>query len=303
MRIFYFAVFTTLMTFVLLLIGGVVNPMGASMACPDWYFVPTCNGEMLPEMKGGVLFEHGHRLWASTVGLLTLILCALVWKSAVSARLKMGGLLALFLVVVQGIMGGVTVLLGLNYIISTLHLLIGIGFFSLLVLLSLQLSPLRQSRLWTSPSLSGWYGLTLAVAVIQLCLGGLVRHKGAILACGNDLIACGDGFWPTWELGKLHMLHRFVGYLLAGLIFNISISGFKKAPKSLRYLCALPFGLVVVQIALGITAVATLRSVPIVVAHTGVGALIIAVLFIQYVVAANQLKSNAVTGCSPIQAH
>ena len=50
MKPFRLAFATTVATWILLLIGGLVNPMGASMACPDWYFIPTCNGELLPEM-------------------------------------------------------------------------------------------------------------------------------------------------------------------------------------------------------------------------------------------------------------
>ena len=81
-RPFAFSILTVVSTWLLLVIGGLVNPMGASMACPDWYFFPTCNGELLPEMTGGVLYEHGHRLVASTVGLLTLLLTFFCWRSA-----------------------------------------------------------------------------------------------------------------------------------------------------------------------------------------------------------------------------
>src|SRR5580704_11003722 len=65
---FYFSLVTIFATWCLLIVGGLVNPMGASMACPDWYFFPTCNGELWPDMVGGVLYEHGHRLAASVVG-------------------------------------------------------------------------------------------------------------------------------------------------------------------------------------------------------------------------------------------
>lgn len=282
MKLFSFAAFTAVMTFLLLLIGGVVNPMGASMACPDWYFVPTCNGELMPEMTGGVFFEHGHRLWASTVGLLTLALAISLWRSSLSRAIKMGGALALFLVIIQGIMGGVTVLLGLNYIISTLHLLTGIGFFCVLVLLTFFLSPLKTKALWTSVDLHSWYGAALFIAGVQVCLGGLVRHKGAILACGNDLIGCGESMWPVWPLGKLHMLHRFVAYVLFALLIKISISSLKKSQGAIRCWAWSPLFLVILQIALGISAIATLRSTAVVVMHTGIGALIVAILAIQY---------------------
>src|SRR5688572_33461840 len=108
--LFVFSVVTVVATWMLLLIGGIVNPMGASMACPDWYFIPTCNGELLPEMTGGVLYEHGHRLWASWVGLLTLVLAFAAWRSkTLDATSRRYAIVALVLVCVQGTLGGITV--------------------------------------------------------------------------------------------------------------------------------------------------------------------------------------------------
>src|SRR6185503_3608157 len=108
-KAFLFALLTLLATWLLLIIGGLVNPMGASMACPDWYFFPTSNGELFPQMKGGVLYEHGHRLVASLVGLCTLFLTFLCWRSKLVDRLtKRLSLIALLLVIAQGTLGGIT---------------------------------------------------------------------------------------------------------------------------------------------------------------------------------------------------
>src|SRR5262245_29957545 len=63
-------------TFLLLVIGGTVNPTGSSLACPEPTLV--CNGQLFPPMVGGVLYEHGHRLAAMTVGLLQICLTVLL---------------------------------------------------------------------------------------------------------------------------------------------------------------------------------------------------------------------------------
>ena len=71
-----FAQLVAACTFLLLVVGGTVNATGSSLACPE----PTllCHGEIFPQMTGGVLFEHGHRLVAMSVGLLQIVLTVLL---------------------------------------------------------------------------------------------------------------------------------------------------------------------------------------------------------------------------------
>ncbi|HWB81810.1 MAG TPA: COX15/CtaA family protein [Nannocystaceae bacterium] len=287
---FRLALGTLAATWILLLIGGLVNPMGASMACPDWYFVPTCNGELLPEMKGGVLFEHGHRLWASWVGLLTLTLAITCWRSTkVDAGTKKLSYLALAMVCFQGALGGITVKLNLSSAISTLHLGTAMAFFLLLVLICFRLAPVRGS---VSP-LGGDAGTAddgrklVAIAVMavfaQVILGGLVRHLGAGLICGDDFIGCGPGAWTKQPLAHLHMTHRAVAYALAPLVLLASRHAGRRAQAAGNTLAARiapwPAMLVLAQIGLGLATVATGRSPAIVTLHTGIGALVLASLW------------------------
>src|SRR5947208_12682052 len=72
-----FAAATAVATFLLLLVGGLVNPTGSSLACPDW---PLCYGSPFPPMVGGILYEHSHRLLATGVGLLTVVLAVLLFR-------------------------------------------------------------------------------------------------------------------------------------------------------------------------------------------------------------------------------
>ena len=81
MRSFGLAVSTGIATWLLLVLGGIVNPTGSSLACPDWVFVPTCHGQVIPDTwTSGIIVEHGHRLWASLVGLLTVVLAIVLWR-------------------------------------------------------------------------------------------------------------------------------------------------------------------------------------------------------------------------------
>ena len=90
-------------TFVLLVIGGTVNPTGSSLACPEPTFV--CHGELFPPMVGGVFYEHGHRLAAMTVGLLQISLTVLLIRRGDK---KLAWLL-LAMVIGQCALGAITV--------------------------------------------------------------------------------------------------------------------------------------------------------------------------------------------------
>jgi heme A synthase len=293
MRLFYFSLVTVFSTWILLLIGGIVNPMGASLACPDWYFIPTCNGQLLPEMKGGVLYEHGHRLWASLVGLLTIALAVAIWFLRNSDKsLRILSIFGVLLVAFQGILGGVTVLLGLNVFISTFHLVTAMSFFCLLIYISYCLYP-KAIVGFLGEGKRGIVGIAAVLALVQIMLGGLVRHVGAGLACGDDWLSCGSQFWPAWSLGQLHMLHRIMGYCLAAMVFFVCLIGAREAKRCgfvfAQKVVWLPIILVCVQIGLGLATVATVRSVFFVSLHTAFGALLLASLFTLYL----SLKSRA----------
>ncbi len=284
--VFYFSLLTVLATWILLIIGGLVNPMGASMACPDWYFFPTCNGQLLPDMVGGVLYEHGHRLVASSVGILVVILTFLCWRSKLVDRLtKRLSLAALLLVVIQGTLGGITVLVNLSALISTLHLVCAMVFFALLVAISFRLSPSYKPMPVFEKS--QWAMLVAIILTLgQLVYGGVVRHMGAGLACGEDLIGCGPELWPSWFYGQLHMGHRILGYVI---FFVVLYAGLKsrnyakaQGDKLLSLLAIVPILITFCQIALGLMAIYTVRSPAVVAMHTGFGALLLASLLSVY---------------------
>lgn len=285
-RTFYFSLLTVFVTWLLLIVGGLVNPMGASMACPDWYFFPTCNGELLPKMVGGVLYEHGHRLLASGVGICTLVLTLLCWRSKLVDRLtKRLSLIALLLVVIQGTLGGITVLLNLSALVSTMHLACAMVFFGLLIGISFRLSPtFRPMRVFEK---SQW-GMLIAITLtlIQLVYGGVVRHMGAGMACGDDLLGCGPELWPSWFYGQLHMGHRLLGYAIFLVVLHACAKSrkyaLKKNDKLLAGLSILPVMVTFCQIGLGLLAIYTVRSAAVLAMHTGFGALLLASLLTVY---------------------
>ena len=95
-------------TLLLVVAGGLVTSRDAGLSVPDW---PLSYGKLMPPMEGGILYEHGHRMIATSVGIFTIV--ALVWIFRRESRKWMRTLsvVALIAVIVQGLLGGLTVLL------------------------------------------------------------------------------------------------------------------------------------------------------------------------------------------------
>jgi heme A synthase len=116
----------------------------------------------------------------------------------------------------------------------------------------------------------------------QVILGGMVRHLGAGLICGDDWIGCGPS-WTKQPLAHLHMTHRIVAYALVPMIVltarHVAAEARATGNALAAKLARLPTLLVLTQVVLGLVTVATGRSVVVVTFHTGVGALVLASLW------------------------
>src|SRR5204863_2898098 len=139
-----FAIFTAIATLFLICSGGMVTSKGAGLAVPDWPTTFGYNMFLFPVSRwvGGIFFEHVHRLVASTVGILTIILTVWLWYGESRRWLRNLGLAALALVILQGVLGGLRVTL-LKDEIGVFHACLAQMFFVLLVVISL-----ATPRLW-----------------------------------------------------------------------------------------------------------------------------------------------------------
>ena len=178
-----FAVFTAFATLLLIVAGALVTSRDAGLSVPDW---PLSYGQVMPEMIGGIFYEHGHRMIASFVGFLTIILAVWIWRVDPRRWVRNLGWAALGAVIAQGLLGGLTVLFLLPTAVSVSHACLAQLFFSTTVALALV-----TSRAWREqgerpalePSASRPTLQLLCIATnfaifAQLLMGAAFRHKG-----------------------------------------------------------------------------------------------------------------------------
>src|SRR5579863_3848726 len=105
-----FAIFASCVTLFLIFVGGLVTSTGSALAVPDW---PLAFGKLIPNWEGGVRFEFGHRVTAATDIALTIILMVWAYRAEPRAWVRRLAYSAAGIIVVQAILGGITVLLEL----------------------------------------------------------------------------------------------------------------------------------------------------------------------------------------------
>jgi len=278
--LFRFMQFTTCMVVFLLLAGAAVKSTNSGLAVPDW---PLSFGKLMPEMKGGVFFEHGHRMVATTVGFLTIIFAVWFWMRDPRPALRRLGWIALGMVVLQGVLGGVTVLLKLPAVVSSAHACLAQAFFMVVVFMTLSLSrgwnaerPVRGPSGTSLPLLAT---LTTAAVYIQLILGAVTRHLEAALVIPDFPLVFGRLVPPVFtpEIA-VHYAHRLGAVVVSILVISTAVSAFRLPDRrgDLRW----PAGLLVVetavQITLGGLIILTHRHPHPTTTHVVVGAIILA---------------------------
>lgn len=178
-RLHWYAAFTAACTLLLVVAGALVTSNDAGLAVPDW---PLSYGSLLPPMVGGIFWEHGHRMIATLVGLLTIGLAVWIGRADDRPWMRKLGWIALAAVVAQGVLGGITVIFFLPRPVSISHASLAQLFFCLTVSLALFTSrwwhqDLTELEDTASPSLRKLTVTMAAIVFLQLVLGAAFRHK------------------------------------------------------------------------------------------------------------------------------
>jgi heme a synthase len=237
--------------FLLMTMGNIVSATGSGLGCPDW---PLCHGRLLPPAETQVLIEFSHRLKAIPFTVLLLVTVVLTWRRTAARAPRRLSLILVALLAAQIGLGGVTVLFKLPDLVSTAHLVNALLILAGLIMLAEgsrehPAVPARLRRL----AVAG-----LATLLVQLALGGYVRHAGAGLACPDFPLCSGSLLPHDWE-SAVHWAHRWLGVALLGLFVHAALAARRTA---LAKPAAAAAGLAVLQVALGIAAVLGGLAVP-----------------------------------------
>jgi len=259
--LFLFSLLVAASTAVLIFAGGMVTSTGSGLSVPDWpntygWFMWTFPVE---KMVGGIFYEHTHRLIASTVGFLILVLAVWLWRAEPRAWVRRLGYIALAAVITQGILGGITVLWYLPDPISIAHASLAEIVFCLTVTIALVESPgwkqaySRDGRgPVDDPILRAVAITTTALVYAQILIGATMRHTNAGLAIPDFPYAFGHLIPPHWDAKiAIHFAHR-VGALIV-TTFVLATTGHVFYHHSRRRELVRPSLLLLALVALQIT--------------------------------------------------
>ena len=295
-----FAWFTSIATLLLICSGGMVTSKGVGLAVPDWPTTFGYNMFLFPVSKwvGGIFFEHTHRLIASTVGFLTIILAIWIWRVDPRRWMRRLGFAALGAVILQGVLGGLRVTM-LKDEIGIFHALLAQAFLGMLIVITLATSRLWQRlRKAETPSLEKFFRVVLCTTILiylQLGLGATMRHQHRDLSILDFPLAYGAVIPDTspaklaeinsWRDARalsdvtafqiwLQLTHRLVAVLIAAGILASMVLARKSATEAglLSRFTDAWFLLLICQITLGAWVIWSNKAADVATTHVAVGA-------------------------------
>lgn len=244
-------------TLFLIFAGAMVTSTDSGLAVPDW---PNTYGWFmfsfpLSKMVGGIFYEHGHRLIASTVGFLCIIQAIWLQRREPKRFVRGLGWLSLAAVIVQGALGGITVLLFLPKAVSVSHAALAEIFFCINVSIAFFTSrwyaALSTMEKGDAPVKMAW-GLT-AIVFLQIFAGAVMRHLGAGLAIPDFPLSFGRIVpdFATKEIVSAYV-HRVGGFVVAAAVIAMAVRLLRYDKNHpLRGLAHLLLALVSAQVLLG----------------------------------------------------
>ena len=246
---------TVISVFVLVIIGGVVRVTESGLGCPDW---PLCYGKVLPPLEYTAIIEYTHRFVASViVGPLVLVTAVVgIRRYRNDGWVWIPAALSVPLLIVQGLLGGITVLTHLPGGVVALHLATAEALLAtcVVIMVASYRTPVMKKD---APSVGDGYhrwAIIGAVSVyVVIVTGALVTAMGATGACVTWPLCQGQAF-PMNHLTAVHMFHRYVVLALGVLLVYAAWrcwTGPAGRSGTLKWLAVLTVASFIVQIVVG----------------------------------------------------
>jgi cytochrome c oxidase assembly protein subunit 15 len=277
-----FAALVAASTALLIFAGGLVTSTGSGLSVPDWPTTYGWNMFTFPIDKwvGGIYYEHTHRLIASVVGFLIVVLAIWLRRAEPRAWVRCLGYIALGAVITQGILGGITVLWFLPDAVSIAHAGLAQLLFCLTIAIALVTSPgWKRSAPADDRTLQRVAALSTALIYAQIIVGATMRHTDAGLAIPDFPLAFGQLVPPAWNWGiAIHYAHR-VGAVIVSLLGLATIGHVlchHRREGGLRRPAIFLFVLLALQVTLGALTVLSGKQYIINSLHVVTGALVLA---------------------------
>lgn len=301
----WFAAFGAAWVFVLVMLGAFTTSIGAGMVFPDW---PLSNGTLNPTgwLQNLAMFaEHSHRLSAGIMSTITLLLALALWRNEARGWLRRLGWLAVALVLLQAVVGGLRVLLDhyqvapIDTSLGRLFAMLHAGLAQIFVCTLLAIAA-ALSRPWiaeaarapvpiganTSASLGAGLRrlgiLCCGLLFTQLAIAAVMRHSFAGLAIPTFPLTPEGGLVPThWDSRVgIHFAHRAMAFVLTVAMAWFAVVVWRSAGAGLKGLAVLMLALLALQVTLGAAIIWTGRNAYYTTAHVLVGALTLATTFL-----------------------
>lgn len=246
------ALATILMTFLLVIVGGIVRVSESGLGCgpanSGFHGWPFCNGDLLPGLDLNTIIEYSHRTVAGIVGLMTIALAVLAWRRQRGNRaLVRTAIAAVVLVIAQGLLGAATVENNLDELLVAAHLGLAMAFFALLIYVW---RAAKAENLGTEPADGGrgFRPLALVSGGLAFCTivaGGYMAGTqnygradyqlgdGAHHACGKEFPTCNGDFLPfgVTRLVDIHLTHRVFVYLTTIFVLTLIVLALRRRPS------------------------------------------------------------------------
>jgi cytochrome c oxidase assembly protein subunit 15 len=266
--------------FLLLVAGALVTSTESGLAVPD---LPLSYGRLMPPMVGGIFYEHGHRLIAAGMSTLVGLQVAVLFWGEKRKLVRRLGLAAFGAILLQALLGGLTVLFLLPPAVSSAHAGLAQIVFALTAAIALM-----TSRTWKEASFAAprdgellarakrLVTLATGAVYVQIVLGAVMRHTAAGLAVPDFPLSFGRLFPTGEELARrgvaIHLAHRLFALVVAALAVA-AIAALRKVPGLFARIGLLWGALIAVQLLLGALSIWTKKAVPVTTAHLAVGGL------------------------------